>query len=68
MENALLTMILSQLKKMNQTLNLILNEVKKKNGKIKNIEELLIILGKLIPHFQHNLLLTWELTNNNYNR
>ena len=52
---------------MNQTLNLILNEVKKKNGKIKNIEELLIILRKLMPHFQHNLLLTWELTNNNYN-
>ena len=26
--------------------------------KIKNIEELLVILGKLIPYFQHNLLLT----------
>lgn len=29
--------------------------------KINNIDELLIILGKLIPHYQHNLLLTWEI-------
>ena len=29
--------------------------------KINNINELLAILGDIIPHYQHNLILTWEI-------